>query len=138
MRSETALLSLVLTLIPQWLRAEEVTPHLHLLSGPVNSAVIADGDSTVVVYGTRDSLHVDHLLLTHHRRDVVTSALHAINSAGHVYAPEAERDAFEKPHEWWAAFSEKRFHDYAQQSTKVLANPVRIDACLMFKVWNVH
>lgn len=109
------------------LGAEEVTPHLHVIPGAVNSALIEDDETVIVVYGATNSVEVDHLLLTHHRRDVVTSARRALKSAGRVYAPEAERDLFEKPGEWWTAFLEKRFHDYAQQSTKVLARPVEVD-----------
>lgn len=126
-QSLTGILTLLVALIASRLPAEDVTPHLHVVPGAVNSAVIDDDGTIVIVYGGRNSPDVDHLLLTHHRRDVVTSAYSALKSAGNVCAPEAERDLFEKPGEWWLAFVEKRFHDYAQQSTKVLTQPVRVD-----------
>ena len=122
------ILTAVVTSVP--VSAEEVSPHLTVYPGAVNGVMIEDGDTTVAVYGLPDKVEVevDHLLLTHHRRDVVTSALKVIKAGAHVHAPEAERDLFEKPEAWWEAFLEKRFHDYSQQSTKVLVKPVRVDS----------
>ena len=31
------------------------------------------------------------------------------------------------PQDFWHAFAQKRYHDYAQQSTKILADPLPID-----------
>lgn len=125
----SVILSLLLTgATSATIAADEISPHLQFYPGAVNGVLIEDGDTTVSVYGLPDKVEVDHLLLTHHRRDVVTSAAKVIKAGAHVHAPEAERALIEQPEAWWEAFWEKRFHDYSQQSTKVLARPVRVDA----------
>ncbi len=121
------ILTAIVTSLPLPVSAEEILPHLSVYPGAVNGVLIKDGDTTVSVYGLPDKVEVDHLLLTHHRRDVVTSAAKVIKAGAHVHAPDAERGLIEKPEAWWEAFWEKRFHDYSQQSTKVLVKPIRVD-----------
>jgi glyoxylase-like metal-dependent hydrolase (beta-lactamase superfamily II) len=76
----------------------------------------ADGKSVCVYSSGPKSAPV---FLTHHRRDVHSS----LN--GRLIAPVAERDLFEKTHEYWSGMATKRFHYYTQQSTKILVEPVK-------------
>ena len=55
-----------------------------------------------------------HLLLTHHRREFVPS------SKSQIFAPYSETKNY------WLNMAKKRFHYYAQQSTKVLVEPLEV------------
>ena len=43
-----------------------------------------------------------------------------------MVAPESEKELIETPNAFWDGFWTKRFHDYAQQSTKILTEPVKV------------
>lgn len=83
----------------------------------------------VLVYGDPGGHEaaVDYLLLTHHRRDALAYAHKPAQTAGAVVAPAAERELFTEPEAFWADYRTSRFHDYAQQSSKVLTEPMRVD-----------
>jgi glyoxylase-like metal-dependent hydrolase (beta-lactamase superfamily II) len=102
---------------------DEVSANLRVDFGAVNTVTVGDG--VVSVY--RASLSnkepgTGSLLLTHARRDVVGTPPKAVK----IFAPEAEREQFESPGKLWADFTKGRFHDYAQQSTKLLAEPIMV------------
>ncbi|MDA1159136.1 MAG: MBL fold metallo-hydrolase [Planctomycetota bacterium] len=109
-------------------RAEQLLPHLTFEKGPVNGVLIGDGSTKVSVY-SRPASSTDKpaaILLTHHRRDVVAAARSAIDDDTRIRAPEPERELIESPNAFWDEFWTKRFHDYAQQSTKILTEPVKV------------
>ncbi len=110
-------------------QAEEVTAHVSFLPGPVNGVVVGDKAESVAVYSVTESRTrgVSTVLLTSHRRDAVTAAEVAIAAGATVIAPEAERELIETPNLFWDSFWTKRFHDYAQQSTKILTSPLKVD-----------
>jgi glyoxylase-like metal-dependent hydrolase (beta-lactamase superfamily II) len=97
--------------------------------GPINGVVIERDGARLAVYGLpKDSdQKFDHVLLTHHRRDAVWAASQLIDSGARVIAPAAERELLEKPAQFWDAFEKGRFHDYGQQTTKVVAEPLPVD-----------
>jgi glyoxylase-like metal-dependent hydrolase (beta-lactamase superfamily II) len=93
--------------------------------GPVNGVVVG-GD--VAIYGAHETeTGVKHLLLTHHRRDVLRDARRLAAKGVTIAAPKAEEALIAKPQEFWNEFTTKRFHDYAQQSTKILGEPLKVD-----------
>jgi glyoxylase-like metal-dependent hydrolase (beta-lactamase superfamily II) len=109
--------------------AEKLLPHVTFERGPVNGVLIGKGPQQVAVY-SKPASSTDQpaaILLTHHRRDVVVAANSAIASGCRVYAPETERDLFDTPNAFWDSFWTKRFHDYSQQSTKILTAPLKVD-----------
>lgn len=106
---------------------EKITPSLTVHYGAINRAVISSGDASFAVYGSReDDKNVQQVLLTHHRRDVVTAARPSIDVGAEVVAPDAEKELIANPGEFWKGIVTARFHDYAQQSTKILAEPVKV------------
>ena len=127
MRQITCLLLFLLSARP--LAAETVTPHLDFEPGAVNAVVVEQDGKQLLIYGTKDAqdLACEQLLLTHHRRDVLWSARAAVASGAAAVAPAAERALIEQPADFWNAFTTNRFHDYAQQSTKILAQPLPVD-----------
>lgn len=106
------------------LMADHVLPSLAVASGAINQVVIRQGDAALAVYHAGEA-QVDQLLLTHHRRDVVWSA-RLVDDDCRVVAPESERELLENPQVFWEAFQTARFHDYAQQSTKIIDRPIRV------------
>jgi len=106
--------------------AEKLLPHVEFEAGPVNGVLIDAGNQQVAVYSKPQSSDVRPVavLLTHHRRDVVTAALQAIATGAMAYAPADEEALLASPEAFWEAFWTKRFHDYAQQSTKVLTEGI--------------
>ena len=84
----------------------------------VNQFTVTSSGKTLAVYGAVKE--TDTVLLTHHRRDAHGKL------AGSIIAPEAERVHFEKAREFWTGFAKKRFHYYAQQSTKVPVEPIAV------------
>jgi glyoxylase-like metal-dependent hydrolase (beta-lactamase superfamily II) len=106
----------------------EVTPSLVFHAGAVNGAVISRGGETVAVYRDprKDAPPARHLLLTHHRRDVVWAAREGVRRGSAAVAPAAEIGYFTGVADFWQRFQTERWHDYAQQSTKILAEPLEV------------
>lgn len=101
--------------------AEALPAGLSFISGPVNGAFIERNDKFLSVYGDPSGKHLtaDTVLLTEARRDVTWAARGLAKGGAKVIAPENEAELLSHPEKFWAELREKRFHDYAQQSTKV-------------------
>lgn len=111
----------------------KLTPNLSIsltfLPGPVNGALIESGGKRVVVYGDPwRSIEgkVDSVLFTHHRRDVVWAGRGLVESGAKATVPEKERHYFENPAKLWEDFIKIRLKDTAQQTTKMLINPLQV------------
>ena len=59
------------------------------------------------------------VLLTHARRDVVWAARPLVDNGAESVVPAGEAKQLAEPGAFWDGFWDKRFHDYAQQSTKI-------------------
>jgi len=104
--------------------AEHLSPQVTVHSGAVNQVVIERAGSRLAVYASPDHVEsVEYLLLTHHRRDVISGAKAAADSGTKVVAPQSEQELIASPQAFWSNFVTSRFHDYGQQSTKILAEP---------------
>lgn len=104
--------------------ATPLSAELSIHRGPVNGVVL---NGTVAIYGAPESeAGVKHVLLTHHRRDVLRDARQLAGKGVRVIAPQAEEALIAKPQEFWEQFTTKRFHDYAQQSTRILGEPLSV------------
>lgn len=83
--------------------------------------VIERNGRTLSVY--REAEGAELVLVTHARRDAFALGR---GSRAELVAPEAEAELWERPEEFWKAFLEARYHDYAAINTKVPIEPVRI------------
>ena len=120
--------ALVLALSTGIVSGAQISKNLQFTRGAINRAWVGEGGKGAWVYQAvgDDIMKGGRLLLTHGRRDVLPSPSSSYESWT-VYAPEDERESLENPKAFWEAFRLKRFHDYEQQSTKVLASPFPVD-----------
>lgn len=118
----------ILLFSTQAFAAETLSPHVTFEPGAINSVLVAQDGKHLAIYGTsgESSPECEYVLLTHHRRDVVGKAKFAIAKGAAAVAPKAERAMLETPVDFWNGFATNRFHDYAQQSTKILGEPLSI------------
>ena len=102
---------------------------IRMLSGAVNGAVFTRDGANLVIYGDPDGElpNAERVLFTHHRRDVVWAGRALVESGARVVAPVTESGYFAGAEDFWQQFRDDRFHDYAQQSTKVLTTALPID-----------
>lgn len=94
--------------------------------GPINQVLVGSDLQQFAVYAVPEgSPHRGPLLLTHARRDIIPEGL-TDSSGMEVIAPLAENLLLEEPEKFWEEFSTGRFHDYAQQSTKILGEAIQV------------
>lgn len=105
-----------------------LSEHLTVLSGAVNGALLTDRQQTLVIGGDPRPTPgpADLVLFTHHRRDVSWSGQQLGRSPAKIIVPADEKKRFTNNTAFWQQFREKRFHDYAQQTTKVLTRPLEV------------
>ncbi|MFO0941269.1 MAG: MBL fold metallo-hydrolase [Pirellulales bacterium] len=102
-------------------------PVLIFSSGTINSAHIICGTPSFAIYSPTHDSSITHLLLTHHRRDLLGPAYqYAKRTNTTILGPKAEQDQLENPEKFWNSFSASRFHDYQCQSTKRAVKPLTI------------
>jgi len=104
-------------------------PYITVQHGPVNGVLIEKGGNSLAVYGEPAKLlySTDMVLFTHFRRDVAWAGRHLVENGTVSVAPAAEIDHFTKVETFWSDFTTSRFHDYTQQTSKILTKSLRID-----------
>ncbi len=101
---------------------------LSVVQGPVNGACIERDGHRLVIYGDPQQQWktADMVLFTHCRRDVVWAGQALVEDGVRSVVPAAEAKHFAATEEFWTELWDKRFHDYAQQSTKVPAASMKV------------
>ena len=101
---------------------------LSVVLGDVNGAAIERDDRTIAFYGDPNGsfANVEKVFLTHHRRDVAWAALDLAANGTRAVAPAAELPYLNRAERFWDEFKGTRFHDYAQQSTKILVRDLDV------------
>jgi glyoxylase-like metal-dependent hydrolase (beta-lactamase superfamily II) len=109
--------------------AESLGPHVQISRGAVNGVCLEHNGHRLVVYGDPQECWktADMVLFTHSRRDVVWAGRALVEGGAQSVVPAAEAEQFTKVGGFWTEFWEKRFHDYIQQSTRILTTPLRVD-----------
>ena len=107
----------------------KISPHVTLIQDAVNGVVIEKGDHNLIIYGdpTTKIQKADKMLFTHHRRDLIWAGRPLVEKGAEAIVPAAEIDKFTKVSDFWSDFNQKRFHDYQQQGTKIITQPLRVD-----------
>jgi glyoxylase-like metal-dependent hydrolase (beta-lactamase superfamily II) len=118
------LANLFVALAPVLFGATPLPEGITFQPGSTNSVLV--GASTAVYGVPSDARSVSRVLLTHARRDLIASTKDTTSAKISFVVPAAERELFENPVQFWTALETGRFHDYAQQSTKVPVQPLAI------------
>lgn len=106
----------------------QLSEHVSLVSGPVNGVVIEKDNSNLVIYGDPSGQikKADMVLLTHSRRDVVWAGRELVENGATAVVPFSDVQKFNGVELFWDEFKTRRFHDYYQQGTKILAEPINV------------
>ncbi len=103
-------------------RVEKIAPNLELIAGPVNGVRLATKDGTICIYGDPrpDAPPAEAVLFTHARRDAAWAGRGLVERGAEAIVPVGDACLFVNADAFWSRFAEARFHDYAQDSSKVL------------------
>ena len=99
-------------------RSQSLPEKIRFQQGAASNTVLI-GNNTAI-YGAA-APEVTRVFLTHARRDAI--------SAGNVavIVPAADKNLFAAPAEFWEKLESGRFHDYAQETTKLPVAPLRVE-----------
>lgn len=99
----------------------KVTPQVSVVQDGVNGVLIERDGRVLCIYGDPREIpgQTDAVLFTHHRRDAAWAGIEAVKRGASAYAPAGEVSYFTQTDEFWNEYTRKRFHDYAQQSSKI-------------------
>ena len=106
----------------------QLSDHVSLISGQVNGVDIEKDNAHLVIYGDPEGRikKADMVLFTHSRRDVVWAGRELVENGATAVVPESDVEKFNNVERFWDNFTTRRFHDYAQQGTKILTKSLRI------------
>jgi glyoxylase-like metal-dependent hydrolase (beta-lactamase superfamily II) len=108
---------------------ETLSPSVTLSRGAINGVCLERDGHRLIIYG--DPLQrwktADLVLFTHSRRDLAWAGRMLVESGAKSVVPAKEAQQFSQVEEFWTSFWDKRYHDYAQQSTRILAAPLKVD-----------
>lgn len=107
---------------------EKITAGVSVVRGPVNGVLIQRNGDTLAIYGDPrpKPIKARQVLFTHHRRDVVWAGRGLVEQGAKAVAPEAEKALFAEVGPFWERYRTARFHDYANQSSRILAEPIAL------------
>ena len=108
--------------------AFQLSDHVSFIPGPVNGVSIEKDNARLVVYGDPSGKieNAEMVLFTHSRRDVVWAGIGLVKSGATAVVPDGDVDNFTNVEKFWNEFPTRRFHDYAQQGTKILTESLKI------------
>jgi len=108
--------------------AVQLSDHVSLIPGPVNGVSIEKDNVRLVVYGDPSGKieNAEMVLFTHSRRDVVWAGLGLVERGAKAVVPDGDVGNFTNVEKFWNEFTTRRFHDYAQQGTKILTESMKI------------
>ncbi|MBW7989756.1 MAG: MBL fold metallo-hydrolase [Planctomycetes bacterium] len=121
---------LILSLTGQSCYADviQLSDHVSLIPGPVNGVDIEKDNAHMIIYGdpSGEIKNADMVLFTHSRRDVVWAGRELVENGATAVAGESDVEKFNNAERFWNDFTTRRFHDYAQQGTKILIKSLKV------------
>ena len=112
----------------QYAYTQKISPSVRVTSGAINGIFIERNGRTLVVYGdpVKEIKKADMVLFTHFRRDVVWAGRTLVERGSQAIVPAKEKPYFVKGDSIWLNFTKARFHDYANQTTKIGISPLQV------------
>lgn len=106
----------------------KLSDHVSLIPEPVNGVCIEKDNARLVVYGDPAGTieQAEMVLFTDSRRDIAWAGQGLVDKDAGAVVPDADADKFTKVEQFWSDFRDRRFHDYAQQTTKILTKPLKV------------
>ncbi len=107
---------------------EKIATGVSLVHGPVNGVLLQRAGETLAIYGDPrpKPARVRRVLFTHHRRDVAWAGQVLVNGGAEAVGPADEKALFEDVAGFWEQYRTRRFHDYSNQSSRILAAPIHL------------
>ncbi len=108
--------------------SQKISPSVSIRPGAINGIFIERNGRTLAVYGDpgNEIKKADMVLFTHFRRDVVWAGKTLVERGSHAVVPAKEKSYFVKGDSIWSNFSKARFHDYANQTSKIGISPFQV------------
>lgn len=107
---------------------QELSPRVSLCRDSVNGVFIESQGQVLVIYGDPAGRleKAQKVLFTDSRRDLVWAGRSLVDKGAESVVPVNQVDKFAKVDDFWSAFVKNRYHDYDQQTTKILAEPLDV------------
>lgn len=107
---------------------QKLSPRVSICRDAVNGVFIQSQGRRLVIYGDPAGRlkKADKVLFTDSRRDLVWAGRRLVENGAESVVPAKQVDKFAKVDDFWAAFVKKRYHDYDQQTTKILTEPLSV------------
>ena len=108
--------------------SQKISQSVSIRPGAINGIIIERNGRTLAVYGdpANEIKKADMVLFTHFRRDVVWAGRTLVEGGSHAVVPAKEKSYFVKGDSIWSSLSKARFHDYANQTTKIGISPLQV------------
>ncbi len=106
----------------------QLSEHVSLIPGPINGVSIEKDNARLIVYGdpTGKIDDAEMVIFTHSRRDVVWAGRKLVENGATAVVPDGDVGNFTNVEQFWNEFTTRRFHDYAQQGTKIPIRPLKV------------
>ncbi len=123
----TAFVCLFAPMTPS-IQIHKIGNRLEVIQDAVNGVRLHRNEKTLAIYGDprQNADPVDTVLFTHHRRDVVWAGRALVLNGARAVVPREEEALFTRVESFWEEFRTTRFHDYDQQSTKILTKSLPV------------
>lgn len=110
------------------IQIHKIGNRLEVIQGAVNGVRLHGNEKTLAIYGDprENPEPVDTVLFTHHRRDLAWAGRALVLNGAKAVVPRDEETLFTQVESFWEEFRTKRFHDYDQQSTKILTQSLPV------------
>lgn len=108
--------------------SQKISQSVRLSAGPVNGVFIERNGKTLVIYGDpKEEINKsDIVLFTHFRRDLVWAGRDLVQKGVLAIVPAAQKSYFTRGDSIWSKFTQTRFHDYSNQTTKIGILPLKV------------
>ncbi|MFB3789242.1 MAG: MBL fold metallo-hydrolase [bacterium] len=106
-----------------------VTTRLTVIPGPVNGVMLEEDGHVLAIYGDPrpEPVKAEMVLFTHFRRDAAWAGQRLVDHGAKAVVPAGEVESFTGAREFWENYQTAYFHDYAQQTSRILTRPLPVD-----------